>query len=150
MHTKNVHSENDHEIIERVTDTVKSALKQELIKNNTELNIPSFDCSECGMIFKNNQEQSTHNQKVHSSGLVPNVLVDNKPEVKIQIVCELCDKVFPNRVQKYNHKLLVHTVREEEIKCDFCSEMCVGLKKICKHIANTHSELFTKKSVSEN
>ena len=32
---KNVHSENDHERIERVTDTVKSALKQELIKNNT-------------------------------------------------------------------------------------------------------------------
>ena len=63
MHMKNVHSENDHERIERVTDTVKSALKQELIKNNTKLNIPSFDCSECGLIFKNHQEQSTHNQK---------------------------------------------------------------------------------------
>ena len=70
--------------------------------------------------------------------------MDNKPEMKIQIVCELCDKVFPNRVQKSNYKLLVHTVREEEIKCEFCSEICVGLKEICKHISNTHSELFPK------
>ena len=76
--------------------------------------------------------------------------MDNKPEVKVQIVCELCDKVFPNRVQKSNHKLLVHTVREEEIQCDFCSEQCIGLKEICRHISNKHSELFPKISADEN
>ena len=81
-HMKNVHQETDHERIARVTATVKSSLNQESIKRNTEQNKPSLDCSECGEIFKTNQEQRSHNQKVHASGLVPNILVTNRPDLK--------------------------------------------------------------------
>ena len=138
VHMKNVHQETDSERIERVTDAVKSSLKQELIKSDNKINKPSFDCTECGLIFENTQEQNSHNQKIHASGLIPNIIVDINSEEKSEIVCELCEKVFPNRVQKSNHKLLVHTVREEDIKCDYCSEVCTGLKEICKHISNMH------------
>ena len=145
LHMKNVHQETDSERIDRVADTVKLALKQELIKSNTKPNKPSFDCTECGIIFKDN-----HNQKIHASGRIPKVIVEKKQEETIQIVCELCEKVFLNRVQKSNHKLLVHTVREENIKCDFCHEVRIGLTEICKHISNTHSELFSKKPDKTN
>ena len=109
LHMKRVHNETENDRICRVTDTVKSALEQEQMKKKNKHNNPCFDCSVCGMIFKNSQEQNTHNQKIHASVLIPNVILDTKSEVKPQIVCELCDKVVPNRVQKSNHKLLVHT-----------------------------------------
>ena len=61
---KNVHQETDSERICRVTDTVKSALKQERIKSDNKINKPSFDCTECGLIFENTQEQNSHNKKI--------------------------------------------------------------------------------------
>ena len=149
IHMLNVHQESPHDRITRVTDTVKNALYQESIKRNTDKNVKSFDCTECGELFENNQEQTIHNQKVHASGLIPNIMVDKKQDLNKQIVCDLCDKVFPNRVQKSNHTLLVHTVREEKIKCDFCSEAYIGLKEICKHISHKHSELFPKRNKNE-
>ena len=72
-------------------------------------------------------------------------LVNIKTENNTIISCELCDKVFPNRVQKSNHKLLVHTVRAEILKCDYCNEDFDGLKNLCKHISHWHSELFPKR-----
>ena len=60
-------------------------------------------------------------------------------------ICELCDKAFPNRVQKSNHKLLVHTVREEDLNCDYCDEIHNGLKELCKHISSKHGHLFSKR-----
>ena len=94
LHMKNIHQESPHDRMNRVTDTVKSALQQESIKRNTEQNVPSFDCTECGEIFKTNQDQNSYNQKVHSSGLIPNVILAKKPDIKEQITCELCDKIF--------------------------------------------------------
>ena len=52
LHMKNVHQETDSERIDRVADTVKLALKQELIKSVTKPYKPSFDCTESGIIFK--------------------------------------------------------------------------------------------------
>ena len=66
-------------------------------------------------------------------------------DMNAKIVCELCEKIFPNRVLKSNHKLLVHTVRAEFLKCDYCSEDFEGLKKLCKHISHDHRELFPKR-----
>ena len=106
--------------------------------------------TECGMVFKTIEEQHSHNQKVHASGLVTNIKIDTKPDRKVDIVCELCDKLFPNRIQKSNHKLLVHTVREDQIQCDYCGEAYTGLKEICKHISSKHSELFPDKPNNEN
>ena len=60
-------------------------------------------------------------------------------------MCELCNKVFPNRVQKSNHKLLVHTVRDEDLSCDYCDETYKGLKELCKHISSKHGQLFSKR-----
>ena len=84
---------------------------------------------------------SKHEDIKKSSLMVENSI----PEKKVNIVCELCEKVFPNRVQKSNHKLLVHTVRAEILKCDYCSEEFEGLKNLCKHISHAHSELFPKR-----
>ena len=84
MHMENAHQESDHERMTRVTDTVKAALHQESIKMNNIQNIKSLDCTECGMVFQTIEEQHSHNQKVHASGLVTNI-----------------------KIQKSNHKLLV-------------------------------------------
>ena len=97
-------------------------------------------CTFCEKLFTYNEGMKRHieiKHSIHEGG--------EKTEENIVIVCELCDKVFPNRVQKSNNKLLVHTVREEEIKCDFCSDVCIGLKEICRHISYKHGELFPKK-----
>ena len=70
---------------------------------------------------------------------------DNKSEEKMDNVCELCEKILPNKVQKNNHKLFQHTVKADKINCEFCNKICDGLMNLCSHISSSHAELFPKK-----
>ena len=64
---------------------------------------------------------------------------------KDSIVCELCDKIFDNRVQKYNHKRFQHTVTTEILKCEYCAMECHDMMELCIHISSKHKEMFQKK-----
>ena len=88
---------------------------------------------------------SMENRQSEKLCITPQVTDQGKQNVQAYI-CELCDKIFPNRVQKSNHKLLVHTVRDERLPCDYCDEIHNGLKNLCKHISLKHSQLFAKRS----
>ena len=90
-------------------------------------------------------QSSLESERQEKVSIVFQPTEEKKPQKKAVIVCELCDKVFPNRVQKYNHKFLVHTVRDEDLSCDYCDETYKGLKELCKHISSKHGHLFSKR-----
>ena len=80
-HMKHVHQESDYDRIVRVTETVKSV--QQSIKVNNDQMIKSFDCTECGLLFKTSDDQKSHNQKEHASGLIPEIVNETKYEEKL-------------------------------------------------------------------
>ena len=130
IHMQSVHNESDNNRMTRIAGTVEKSL------HGTEsLKITSWDCTECGLIFLNREEQIDHYNKQHK---------------RIDIVCELCDKVFINRVEKSSHKMFVHKVSTETLKCEYCGEACEGLNEICKHITAKHGDLFPKKPDRSN
>ena len=90
-------------------------------------------------------QSALENEKLEKCSTIPKVTDQGKTEVKANTAseqCELCDKIFPNRVQKSNHKLLVHTVRDERLQCDYCDDIHYGLMNLCKHISSKHNHLF--------
>ena len=94
-------------------------------------------------------QSARQNEQQEKVCITPKVLEQEKQKEEAYI-CELCDKNFPNRVQKSNHKLLVHTVREERLPCDYCDEIYIGLKNFCKHMSSKHSQFFSKRSNQDN
>ena len=127
-HMKAVHGESDHERLERITQILKS---DENKKTNEKTSKVTFS------------EENNHNIKDH-------VISDNSEEDIDDNICELCDKVLPNKTQKSNHMLFQHTVRKDRLKCDYCGFMCTELMNLCKHISKEHSEKFAKKEMLEN
>ena len=84
--------------------------------NMTKIKTP--DCTVCNRKFDKIEYLNNHMQKAHNEP--DHKRIERLTEAEeAKIVCELCDKIFPNRVQKSNHKLLVHTVRDEILKCDY-------------------------------
>ena len=75
---------------------------------------------------------------------------DDSEEENSENICDLCDKVLPNKTQKSNHMLFQHTVRQDRLKCDYCGFMCPKLMNLCKHISKEHSEMFPKRENMEN
>ena len=70
----------------------------------------SYSCTECDLLFVTVGELNSHNEKHHEGGLIPEtisvsilekkkieIVSGNTSEEKSEIVCELCDKPFPNR-----------------------------------------------------
>ena len=49
VHMKFAHHELDNDIIDRLTDNVKSALIQESSKTSIQQSIKSYSCTECGV-----------------------------------------------------------------------------------------------------
>ena len=80
VHMRNVHHESDSDRIVRVTELVKSVVRQDStnVDNVGVMNI--FDCSECGLWFQTREEQNSHNQKDHASELICEVIEENKVE----------------------------------------------------------------------
>ena len=129
VHLKNIHQESDSDRIDRLTDTFKSALVEESIKSASVKNMISYSCTECGLLFENGEQLNCHNQEHHACGIIQEPIsasnsakkteIIDKPNTKekSKIICELWDKIFLNRNQKSSHKLLVHTVKTEYIKC---------------------------------
>ena len=72
---KNIHEESELDRIERTTETVKLILEKESMNVNNDLKTKSFDCTECGLLFKTSDDQNRHNQKDHASGLIPEIVV---------------------------------------------------------------------------
>ena len=127
-HMKAVHDESDHERLERITQILKSDENKKLMKNTSKVTF---------------SEENNHNIKYH-------VISDDSEEDIDDNICELCDKVLPNKTQKSNHMLFQHTVRKDRLKCDYCGFMCTELMNLCKHISKEHSEKFAKKEILEN
>ena len=77
---RNVHHESENDRLVRVTEFVKSLVRQDStnVDNVGVMNI--FDCSECGLLFQTREEQNSHNQKDHASELICEVLEKNKEE----------------------------------------------------------------------
>ena len=144
-HMKNFHNESPCQRIDRLGQTFTSILRQESSKVKQ-----VSGCSECGVFFTTHDEQNTHNKNYHKLSIVKDVIEDTDFEFRTELICELCDRVFPNIIQRNNHRLLVHTVKSDQMICDYCGEMAVGLLELVKHISNKHSELFPKKHVKND
>ena len=65
VHMKMVHQESDHSRIERLAQTIGSALTQDSSTQNIIKVQQLYDCSECGIIFKTSEEQNEHNNNNH-------------------------------------------------------------------------------------
>ena len=143
VHMKSVHNESDHERIERLSQTFKSVTFKEDNEEIWKVQPKSFDCVECGEIFSSREEQTIHNKNHHINSLV------NKEDDNDN-VCDLCDKVLPNKTQKSNHMIFQHTVNSDILQCDYCDYICSDLMKLCKHISSEHSELFPKREIMDN
>ena len=122
-------------------------------------NLSNPECTLCYVKFDNFEclrvhMTKTHNESEHSkmerlnttfSSQISSVKVDKKTEEQMDNVCELCEKILPNKVQKNNHKLFQHTVRADKIKCEFCNKIFDGLMNLCSQISLSHAELFPNK-----
>ena len=139
---KLTHGESDHERIERLVQTFKTVTFKECKVENSLVQFKSYDCTECGNIFSTSEEQKSHYQYCNDNSVV-------SKEDDTDIVCELCDKVLPNKRQKSNHMLFQHTVTADRLKCDYCGYVCSELMKLCKHISSKHSELFPSKNKTD-
>ena len=67
---KMVHQESDHCRIERLANTIESALAQDSSITNPKKVQQLYDCSECGIIFSTIQEQNEHEEKHHTISTV--------------------------------------------------------------------------------
>ena len=128
--------------------SVSSGVTLALEEDTNMPGIKSPDCNICMKKFAKLELFNNHMRIVHKESdndRTNRLTATIKENQLVKIVCELCEKVFPNRVEKSNHKLFVHTVRAEILQCDYCIEKFDGLKRLCKHIGNSHSELFPKR-----
>ena len=108
--------------------------------------LDNFECLRIHMTKAHNESDHDRIERLYKtfSSHPSSVKEDNKSEEKMDNVCELCEKILPNKVQKNNHKLFQHTVKADKIKCEFCNKICDGLMNLCSHISCTHAELFPK------
>ena len=103
----------------------------------------------CAKGFSTKSDWIGHIEKCHSDDKhIHKVNNDKDQQTGAQsvIVCELCDKIFENRVQKYNHKRFQHTVTAETLKCEYCTVECNDMMELCIHISSKHKEMFPKVS----
>lgn len=106
-----------------------------------------------GKGFSTKSDWIGHIEKCHSGGKPVHKVNNDKDQqahAQSAIVCELCDKIFENRVQKYNHKRFQHTVTAETLKCEYCKVECNDMMELCIHISSKHKEMFPKVSEQEN
>ena len=109
------------------------------------------NCIICNVKFENMEHLNSHMQKRHQESdndrmnrLTLTIQTSLDTNEMAEFSCELCERAFPNQVQMSNHKLFLHTVKTDKMKCDYCGIICDGLKNMCKHISSKHSELFPK------
>ena len=83
VHMKNVHLETDNDRITRLTATFSSIFKPEpMISIIEKSNI--FDCSECGVIFKNFKDMEDHINNAHKVTEAVTKTKDSKEAFKFQ------------------------------------------------------------------
>ena len=133
-HMKTVHGESDHERIDRLFKTVTSVRTREPIKEVT-----FIEDKEVTFI----EDKNTHYVRYHINSY-------DSEENTSDNICDLCDKVLPNKTQKSNHMLFQHTISNSRLKCDYCEYWCSELMELCKHISTEHEEMFPKKDAMEN
>ena len=137
-HMQKQHKESDNDRLNRLTLTIQTSLD-----NN--ISVKDLSCTECGVMFKTKEEQESHIKRYHCRETVSDKVKD-----KAEFICELCDRVFTNQVVMSNHKLFLHTVKTDKMKCDYCGQICDSLKTMCKHISSKHNELFPKRLTRDN
>ena len=91
---------------------------------DSERRVKYFSCSECGKLFVNRDELNRHNENVHARNKTSQNVVITQPHELVGFVCELCERSFPNQVRMSNHKLFMHTVKTNNMKCDYCGNIC--------------------------
>jgi uncharacterized Zn-finger protein len=100
---------------------------KEHMKTSEKCMVSNLTCETCGKISKTKKAYYQHNL-VHRH--------------KVEIVCELCGKMYSNRFNLENHKSLAHgeTIEEEGIvyKCQICEKQFTNRKILYEHIG-THS-----------
>ena len=72
IHMGKFHHESDNDRIIRLTQTIQSDIDSKHVRQ-------IFDCSECGIIFENSQEQISHNEKHHKIEMNLNVAIKSEP-----------------------------------------------------------------------
>ena len=108
---------------------------------------------DCAKGFSTKSEWIGHIEECHSGDKHVHIVKNDKgqkTDVKSVIVCELCDKIFENRLQKYNHKIFQHTVTAETLTCEYCTMVCNDMMELCIHISSKHKEMFPKVSEQGN
>ena len=104
---------------------------------STDTNIKSMDCSECGLIFKTENEQNKHLVKEHL----------NKVETKYEKprTCEYCEYKF-NNSRAFND----HVRRDHTNICQHCNNSFTSKQDLVKHISEVHEEQFLQEQDTDN
>ena len=98
-HMKLIHQESPSMRVERLERTIRASLEKTSKNTDGSKCQKSLDCTECGICFINREEQVSHENKYHAKN-------------KSEYICDLCDRIFPNSVERLNHKLFIHTQKK--------------------------------------
>ncbi|XP_045457742.1 zinc finger protein 724-like [Melitaea cinxia] len=96
-------------------------------------------CTYCGTSFETEDELKEHKSIFFNSSkrISKNVKVVND-EKQSNCKCDLCDKVFKNRQNLYQHRVL-HTERSRNFACHVCGKMYYTKGSLSAHM-RTHEE----------
>ena len=86
-HMKLFHQESPSMRVERLGQTIKESLEKSSSGTDNNRGQTSHDCTECGICFISGVEKVNHENKHHAKNIN-------------EYICDLCDRIFPNRVER--------------------------------------------------
>ena len=141
-------------------DTILRAQRHEVTehgkKDGREVNLKSYQCTECGKKFRGKAQVKAHMMRIHSSAARSCICEQcgkgfkTESEVKTHMTthgektkqCDLCELKFRNNKSLKQHRMR-HTGEKPNV-CPYCNHGCIQIGDCKNHILKVHDIVVPK------